>query len=165
MPENLQPETMSTWMRDVERRLRAVESRSVPVGMPVVPRVNATAATVTSTTPVTVHTPVIALLGRNALHLEMNLDITGSAEVFLQFVQAPGILEATSLFTFTGTTISRLTFDWDVSDFATIGEIAFIPVRVSVTNPGDQVIVTQPIGFECDVALFNATDDGNPVFG
>jgi hypothetical protein len=34
MPENLQPETMSTWMRDVERRLRAVESRSVPVGMP-----------------------------------------------------------------------------------------------------------------------------------
>ena len=26
MPENLQPETLTTWMRDVERRLRAVES-------------------------------------------------------------------------------------------------------------------------------------------
>lgn len=28
MPENLQPETMSTWMRDVERRLRAMETRN-----------------------------------------------------------------------------------------------------------------------------------------
>lgn len=26
MPDNLQPETLTTWMRDVERRLRAVES-------------------------------------------------------------------------------------------------------------------------------------------
>ncbi len=26
MPENLQPESLTTWMRDVERRLRAVES-------------------------------------------------------------------------------------------------------------------------------------------
>jgi hypothetical protein len=164
MPENLQPETMSTWMRDVERRLRGVESRSVPVGMPAIRRNATDAITVTSTTAVTLHTLAIALLGRNALHLEMNLDITGSAEVFLQFSQPPGILEATSVFTFTGTTINTLRFNWDVSDFATLGEIAFIPVRVSVTNPGDQVIVTQPIGFECDVALFNATDDGNPVF-
>jgi hypothetical protein len=162
MPENLQPETMSTWMRDVERRLRAVESRSVPVGMPVVPRVNATAATVTSTTPVTAHTPVIALLGRNALHLEMNLDITGSAEVFLQ--ESSGSVETTSTFVFLGTAIGTLTFDWDLTDVASIGVTTLISVRVSVTNPGDQVIVTQPIGFECDVALFNATDDGNPVF-
>lgn len=28
MPDNLQPETMSTWMRDVERRLRAMETRN-----------------------------------------------------------------------------------------------------------------------------------------
>ena len=165
MPENLQPETMSTWMRDVERRLRGVESRSVPVGMPAIRRNATDAITVTSTTAVTPHTLAIALLGRNALHLEMNLYITGSAEVFLEFAQAPDFIpEATSVFAFTGTTINTLKFNWDVSDFATIGEIAFIPVRVSVTNPGDEVIVTQPIGFECDVALFNATDDGNPVF-
>jgi hypothetical protein len=165
MPENLQPETMSTWMRDVERRLRAVESRSVPIGMPAI-RTATETTTVTSTTPVTSHTLAIPLLGRNALHVETNLYITGSAEVFLEFAQPPDFVpEATSVFTFTGTTINTLKFNWDVSDFATIGEIAFIPVRVSVTNPGDEVIVTQPIGFECDVALFNATDDGNPVFG
>jgi hypothetical protein len=92
----------------------------------------------------------------------MNLDITGSAEVFLQ--ESSGSVETTSTFVFLGTAIGTLTFDWDLTDVASIGVTTLISVRVSVTNPGDQVIVTQPIGFECDVALFNATDDGNPVF-
>jgi hypothetical protein len=161
MPENLQPETMSTWMRDVERRLRAVESRSVPVGMPLTYRPFLPPAEVTGVG--TAQTLYIPYAGRNAIRVVMFLDITGSGRIALQNTDYPGA-PATQTFEFVGTATGTLTFDWDISDWATMGEIIEIRVQANVVNPGDEMLVYQPIGFECDVALFNATDDGNPVF-
>ena len=164
MPENLQPETMSTWMRDVERRLRAVESRSVPVGMPLLPYFPSTAnATVTQTSAVQAHEMRFPYIARTAVHVELLLNITGSGVITLQNLTAPG-LPATSTFTFTGTANGKLTFNWDISEWVTIGENLRIVVQALVVNPGDEMVVGTPIGYEADPAFINATTDGNPVF-
>lgn len=163
MPENLQPETMSTWMRDVERRLRAMESRSVPVGMPLVPYDVSEAFTVTNTTGGQAQRVVVPYAGRGALRVGMAVNVTGSANITLQSLDVPS-LPATSTWTFTGTAVGRLTFNWDISDWVVIGQDLTIIVNAYVTNALDSVVIYPPLGFEADPALIGATSDGDPQF-
>lgn len=163
MPENLQPETMSTWMRDVERRLRAMESRSVPVGMPLVPYDLSEAVTVTNTTAVTAQRVVVPYAGRGALRVGMVVAATGSANITLQSLDVPSY-PTTSTWSFSGTATGLLTFNWDISDWVVIGAPLTIRVQALVTNGGDSMVVYPPLGFEADPALIGATSDGDPQF-
>jgi hypothetical protein len=162
MPENLQPETMSTWMRDVERRLRAVESRSVPVGMPL-DRFFDT-QTITSSTPTLAFSLGISYTGRSGVHVTMGLIIAGSAEITLTAQPGQPTETDSSTFSFTGTANGFLSFNWDLTGVAAIGDFLNIAVYASVATGGDSVSVRPPWGYEADPAFINATTDGNPVF-
>ena len=162
MPENLQPETMSTWMRDVERRLRAVESRSVPVGTPL--QIFFDSETVTSTSPTLAFVLGIPYTGRFGVHVTMGLTIAGSAEITLTAQPTQPTETDSSTFSFTGTATGSLSFNWDLTGVAAIGDFLNIAVYASVTTGGDSVVVFPPWGYEADPAFINATTDGNPVF-
>jgi hypothetical protein len=164
MPENLQPETMSTWMRDVERRLRAVESRSVPIGMPLIPRFGFTPQIITSSTPTLEFLLGIPYTGRFGVHVGMLLNIEGSAEITLTAQSEQPIETDSSTFLFTGTAVGLLSFNWDLTGVAAIGDFLSIAVYASVATGGHSVTVSPPWGYEADPAFINATDDGNPVF-
>jgi hypothetical protein len=164
MPENLQPETMSTWMRDVERRLRAVESRSVPVGMPAIRSFGFETKIITSSTPTLAFVLGIPYTGRFGVHVAMALNIAGSAEITLTAQPEQPMETDSSTFSFTGTADGTLSFNWDLTGVTAIGDFLNIAVYASVATGGHSVVVFPPSGYEADPAFINATTDGNPVF-
>ena len=89
------------------------------------------------------------------------MDITGSVELYLSH---PSTATDSATFTFTGTTLGILRFNWDLTDIVTIGGELQISANVSVSNPGDSVRLDVWQGYEADPAFINATTDGNPVF-
>jgi hypothetical protein len=106
----------------------------------------------------------IPYTGRSGVHVTMGLIIAGSAEITLTAQPEQPTETDSSTFSFTGTANGFLSFNWDLTGVAAIGDFLNIAVYASVATGGDSVSVRPPWGYEADPAFINATTDGNPVF-
>jgi hypothetical protein len=165
MPDNLQPETMKSWMRSVNNRLARVER---PSRMTTVQYTGVAAPTlgtdVTSGTFVNVWNFSLSQVVADAVRVGVTVTTPASttAEVRLN---APGLtgLPSTSVAAIGANLVRFITFDWTPPGLALGQEGILIQVQARRVSGSGNVLVARPrIAMQLPSYEYDAVDDGNP---
>ena len=174
MPENVQPETMATWMRDVERRLRMTESRKF---MPIVQAPQSGASSfVTRVSGVSALYATVyeffpgPTLG-DAISVRLAVETIGAAvDIRLASRKMPPFPTAgfiTDEISVSVGTEAVIGFDWIPSSTITPGEGYFpaIAVQYRITSGVGDVDIYHPhAAYQAMADDVDAATDGNPRF-
>ena len=165
MAENLQPESMSTWMRDVERRLAAVERptrlSTVQYTTSVEPN---TAVTTTSATFETVWEFALSQVVADAVSMQsIVVTAAGTSGEFRLRANPAGTALFTDVATVGAADEKRVRFDWLVPDLVIGSRGILIQLQARRTAGAGSVFVYNPtIAMQAPSFEINADSDGNP---
>ena len=166
MPENLQPESMSTWMRDVERRLAQVERPSrlstVQYTTPVEPN---TSVAVTSATFVTVWEFALSRVVADAIQMQSVVvtDAGTSGEFRLKVNPVGATFNYTDLASMGAGIQRRVRFSWLVPDLVLGSSGILIQFQARRTAGAGNVVVFNPtMALQAPSYEIDAEVGGNP---
>lgn len=163
MPENLQPESMSTWMRDVDKRLAAVErpSRLSTVQYTNVTEPNQQVA-VTSATFVVAWEFNLSQVVADAVSVAAIVDTSLGATAELRVRASTFGIPNTDPVTLNTGLQEAIRFDWIVPEAFPGQTGVFIQLQARRTAGAGNVIVFKPyIAMQVPSYEVDATDDGN----
>jgi len=165
MPDNLQPETLTTWMRDVERRLRAVESapKLLTAQYGGIRKQSDAAVAVTSSTFVVTWEVGISQIVNDSLYVELTV-VTGSGttgEVRLKAASISGP-PVTSVASIPAGVQRFVKFAWLVPDLPIGDNGLLFQVEARRTGGSGNVSVFYPDSFMAVSGFqFDADNNGN----
>lgn len=165
MPDNLQPETMSTWMRDVERRLRAMETRNrlqtVQYGAVVEPN---TLVTVTDAAYVGAWEFRMGQVIADAVSVRVvvTTQVGTTAQVRLREVQNGWFTDPVTV---PAATSEQCAFDWSIPNLdlylGTPGPLVYVEAR-RTAGAGNVFVYLPQVVLQAASYDIGATSTGNP---
>lgn len=164
MPENLQPESMSSWMRDVERRLAAVErpSRLSIVDYTTVSQPNVS-VNVTSGTYAVVWEFSISSVVADSVSLAAVVITDPSTTANLRLVANTAGIPVTDVATVAANSQKIVRFDWLVPSMNIGSSGVLIQLEARRASGVGNVAVFQPlVAMQIPAFIWNAEADGNP---
>jgi|688.fasta_scaffold1137836_2 hypothetical protein len=164
MPENLQPETMSTWMRDVERRLRGVElNPKFPIqqyGAVVPPN---TLATFNNAAWTPVWEFRLGYVFADAVSVRVVVTTTPGTTTEIR-LRDNTYSNTTSVVSIPPNTSEQCAFDWIVPNLfifmRTTGPIIYVEARRTGGTDDTYVYIPQ-VALQAQSTVIGATSDGN----